>query len=97
MYLLDTDWLIQALADREPAARTLYTLTGSQIRVSVVSIGEVYEGAFSSVNPQAHLMKVRRFLDAYPTLNLSDEIMERFAEVRRFFAARDSLTLTSTS
>lgn len=84
MYLLDTDWVIQALANREPAAHTLYMLKGSQVRVSVVSIGEVYEGAFNSVNPRAHLARMRRFLDAYPALPISEAIMERFAEIRAF-------------
>lgn len=52
MYLLDTDWVIQALARREPAAQTLERLTGSRVYVSYVTLGEVYERAFTSVNPR---------------------------------------------
>ncbi len=35
MYLLDTDWIIQALGGREPAAQTLRQLAGSRIHISI--------------------------------------------------------------
>lgn len=82
MYLLDTDWVFQALARREPAARTLESLTGSRVYVSYVTLGEVYERAFTSSNPQAHLVGFRHFLSAYRLLGLDDALMERFAETR---------------
>jgi len=56
MYLLDADWIIQTLGNRQPAVQTLERLAGSPIYVSYVTIGEVYEQAFLSANPQAHLM-----------------------------------------
>ena len=52
MYLLDTDWIIQALGDRQPALRTLDQLAGSRIFVSYITIGEIYEPAFNSANPK---------------------------------------------
>jgi tRNA(fMet)-specific endonuclease VapC len=82
MYLLDTDWVIQALAQRQPAAQTLERLTGSRVFVSYVTLGEVYERAFTSSNPQAYLISFRHFLSAYRLLGLSDPLMERFAEMR---------------
>lgn len=82
MYLLDTDWVIQALARRGPALDLLGTLAGATIYVSYVSLDELYEGAYRSSNPGAHLAAFRRFLVAYPPLNLSDSLMERFAETR---------------
>lgn len=88
MYLLDTDWVIQALARREPAARTLERLTGSSVYVSYVTLGEVYERAFTSSNPQAHLVSFRHFLSAFRLLGLSDPLMERFAETRALLRRR---------
>jgi predicted nucleic acid-binding protein len=88
MYLLDTDWVIQALARREPAARTLERLTDSRVYVSYVTLGEVYERAFGSANPQAHLAGFRHFLSAYNLLGLSDPVMERFAETRALLRRR---------
>ena len=88
MYLLDTDWVIQALARRQPAARTLERLTGSRVYISYVTLGEVYERAFTSTNPQAHLVGFRHFLSAFRLLGLSDPVMERFAETRAFLRKR---------
>jgi tRNA(fMet)-specific endonuclease VapC len=91
MYLLDTDWAIQALGHREPAARTMELLAGSRIHVSLITIGELYDKAFVTVNPRAQLMSFRQFLLPYNVLNLSDEIMERFAEIRAFLRRRGQL------
>lgn len=55
MYLLDTDWIIQALTGREPARRTRRHLAGVPVFVSLISIGELYERAFVSANSQAHI------------------------------------------
>ena len=87
MYLLDTDWAIQALGHREPAARTMELLAGSRIHVSLITIGELYDKAFVTVNPHAQLMSFRQFLLPYKVLNLSDDIMERFAEMARWLPA----------
>lgn len=88
MYLLDTDWVIQALARREPAASTVVLLAGANVYVSVVTLGEVYEGAFASSNPQARMAGFRRFLDAMTLLYVSEPIMEVFAETRAHLRRR---------
>jgi predicted nucleic acid-binding protein len=88
MFLLDTDWIIQALAAKQPAARTLERLIGSPVFVSYITLGEVYESAFLTANPQAHLIGFRHFLGGYPSLGLDDQIMERFAETRAFLRRR---------
>jgi tRNA(fMet)-specific endonuclease VapC len=91
MYLLDTDWIIQALANRQPALRTLERLATSRTYVSYVSVGEVYERAFSFPNPQAHLVEFRFFLSTYQPLTLNESIMERFAESRSHLRRRGQL------
>ena len=88
MYLLDTDWVIQALAKRQPALGTLDRLAGSRVYVSYVTLGEVYERAFRSANPQAHLAGFRHFLAFYWLLGLSEPLMERFAETRALLRRR---------
>ena len=91
MYLLDSDWIIQALGNRQPALRTLDRLSSSRIYVSYITVGEIYERAFDSVNPEAHLLSFRQFLSAYRVLTLSDPIMERLAETRWFLRRRGQL------
>lgn len=91
MYLLDADWIIQTLANRQPAVATLERLAGSRIYVSYITVGEIYERAFSYANPQAHLVSFRHFLSPYRVLGLDDPIMERFAETRAFLRKRGQL------
>lgn len=91
MYLLDTDWIIQALAGREPALRTLRRLEGARIYVSYIAVGEIYERAFVSANPQAHMVTFRQFLSPYHLLTLTDPIMDRFAEMRAYLRRRGQL------
>ncbi|MDQ3412979.1 MAG: type II toxin-antitoxin system VapC family toxin [Chloroflexota bacterium] len=91
MYLLDTDWIIEAFGGRQPATQSLDRLANSPIYVTYVSVGEVYERAFQSVSPQAHLVSVRQFLGEYQMLTLTDSIMERFAELRFFLRRRGQL------
>lgn len=91
MYLLDTDWIIQALAGREPALRTLRDVAGSHVFVSLITIGELYERAFVSANPQAHLRDLRQFMAPHRHLGLSDPIMERFAETRATLRRRGQI------
>ncbi len=90
-YLLDTDWAIQALHGRAAAVATLGRLTPHRVAVSVVTLGELHEGAFRSSNPIAHIESLRRFLHPYPMLNLNEPIMQRFGEYRAFLRRRGAL------
>ena len=90
-YILDADIIIQALADRGQAANTISRLAPQGMSVSWVTVGEVYEGAFRSPNPQAHLQSFREFLHPFRLLDLSDPVMERFAEIRAHLRRRGEL------
>ncbi len=69
-YLLDADWIIQSLGRRPQAARVLDELAPEGVFVNWVTVGEVYEGAFRSSNPQAHLDAFRRFLRPFREIDL---------------------------
>ncbi|HZS00279.1 MAG TPA: type II toxin-antitoxin system VapC family toxin [Chloroflexota bacterium] len=90
-YLIDTDWAIDALGGRERAARILERLGTQRPHVSLISVAEIYDVAFNSPNPDAHLARSRRFLSAFQVLGLSDQIAERFAETRAFLRRRGLL------
>lgn len=81
-YLLDADWVIHALAGNPKAVSTLRSLAPQRISISLITVGEIYEGAFNSPNPPAQLDVYRRFLAPFNQLNLNDAIMARFAETR---------------
>ncbi len=90
-YLLDADFSIQALAGRLRATTAINMLASSGISISLITVGEIYEGAFGSPNPQAHLDTFRRFLSPYRILNLNEPIMERFAETRAYLRRRGEI------
>lgn len=58
---MDSDWAIQALGGRQPAAGVLRRLDPRQTALSVVSVGEMEEGAYGWPNPELHLQRFRRF------------------------------------
>jgi tRNA(fMet)-specific endonuclease VapC len=90
-YLIDTDWLIHAFAGREVAVNTLRRLAPQCPSVSLITIAEVYDAAFNSPNPTAHLANSRQFLGQFQPLGLNDQIAERFAETRSFLRRRGML------
>lgn len=90
-YLLDTDWIIQALTNHPHTVVTLNRLAHFGIAISLISIGEVYEGAFRSSNPQEHLKSFRQFATPFHILNLNDDIMEQLAEIRAFLRRHGKL------
>jgi predicted nucleic acid-binding protein len=90
-YLLDADWVIDALVDRRNAAETLTQLSPEGIAISLVTVGEIYEGAYGHSDPQAHLATLREFLHPLHKLNLNNSIVERFAETRAFLRSRGQI------
>lgn len=90
-YLLDADFIIQALAGRSDVPATLAHLASEGIAISWVTVGEVYEGAFQSPDPKRHLDAFREFLSPFVILGLDDPIMERFARIRTHLRRRGEL------
>ena len=81
-YLLDTDWAIHAFGGRHRAATLLDRLVPERVAVSLVSVGELYDGAYGYANHQAHLERIREFLASFTITGLNDPIMQTFGELR---------------
>lgn len=81
-YLLDTDWIVDVLHGQAAATDTLLQLAPQGLAVSLISYGELYEGAYFSRDPQAALAALQTFLTGKEFLPLTPAIMERFALVR---------------
>src|SRR5579864_8795988 len=90
-YILDADWIINALAGRNQAVSTLNRIAGDRICVSWITVGEVYERAYDFPNPEPHLEAFRRFFSPFVILNLDAPIMERFAEIRSYLRHRGTI------
>jgi tRNA(fMet)-specific endonuclease VapC len=61
------------------------------LAISLVTLAELYEAAYSSVNPDADLSIYRKFLLPVRKLSLTEPIVERFAEIRSFLRRRGQL------
>lgn len=81
-YLVDSDWLIDAVGGIPLAVSTLARLSAEGLAVSIIAVAEVYEGAFGLADPEITLASFREFLSDYTTLPLSDSIVERIARLR---------------
>lgn len=90
-YLLDTDWVIQAFGGREPATSTLQRFARLGVAVSRVTFAELYHGAYMSIDPRAGGIEIRRFLDPYRPIEITDQIAERFGEIRADLQRRGEL------
>jgi tRNA(fMet)-specific endonuclease VapC len=82
MYLVDSDWLIDATGGKPAATDFLAQLSAGGLAVSIIAVAEVYEGAFGVSHSAAMLAAYREFLSAYAILPLTDAIVERFARLR---------------
>ncbi len=82
-YLVDSDWIIDALAGIPSAVSALKQHAHQQaLAVSIVSFGELFDGAFDLPDPAQHIASYRRFLSGFIVLGLNDPIMELFARHR---------------
>ena len=52
------------------------------VAVSIISLGELYEGAYRDPAPEPRLAGMRRFLAGYQILGLSEDAMVVFARER---------------
>jgi tRNA(fMet)-specific endonuclease VapC len=81
-YLVDSDWLIDVRANILPAYEMINRLSADGVATSIITVGELYDGAIGSADSAATLMSLRQVLGAFPVLPLNDAIMEAFAPIR---------------
>ena len=90
-YLVDSHWLIDAFLGIPAAVNLLARLRGEGLAVSIVSYGELFEGAIGAPDPAVELARFRRFLGRLALMPLDDTIMERFARIRADLRRRGQL------
>lgn len=82
LYLVDTDWIIQVLRGDEHAASRLEELAASGLSISVITYGELYQGAYYARNQQQALEELSLMLSGIDLMTLTRPVMERFGIVR---------------
>jgi predicted nucleic acid-binding protein len=81
-YLVDTDWLINSYRGAQLATETIRELSPDGLAVSIITVGELYEGAMTSSNPDGELAVFDHLLEPFATLPLDNACMQYFARVR---------------
>jgi tRNA(fMet)-specific endonuclease VapC len=90
-YLVDSDWLIDAFLGVPTAVNLLAMLRDEGLAVSIISYGELFEGALGAPDPATELARFRRFLARLALLSLDDRTMERFSRLRAELRRRGQL------
>lgn len=81
-YLIDTDWAIDYLGDRDPAASRVEGLRAEGVGLSIVSLAELYEGVYNSKDPEVSERKLLGFLSGVTILGIDEEVCKIFGRER---------------
>ena len=90
-YLVDSDWGIDYMHQREQVVRRIEELRPDGLGLSIVSVAELYEGAFYSTDPQAEILALRNFLADFEIVHLDEEICQIFGQQRRRLRAEGNI------
>jgi len=81
-YLIDTDWTIHYLNGKQSIVDRLTVLRKEGLAISVISLAEVYEGVYYSLNPKSSQEGLSNFLKLVSILPDNDEIAKIFGKER---------------
>lgn len=90
-YLVDTDWIINGLKGRREELAILEGHRDEGLGVSVITLGELYEGAYGNPQPDVHIAIFQDFLTLFTVLPLSDETMRSFGRLRAMLRQQGTL------
>lgn len=81
-YLVETDRAADWLKGRPDAVELLRSLAPEGLAISLISLGELYEGIYFGRDPAGNEKSLRAFLRFVDVLPLNRPIMKRFARIR---------------
>lgn len=91
MYLIDTDWIIDYLNDREVIVKEIQEKFGVGLNISIISLAELYEGIYGSENFEENEKELDEFLIGVTVLELTKDICKNFGELRNELRKRGEL------
>ncbi len=90
-YLVDSDWVVDYLAGKQHAISLLSSVWPDGIAISLIALGEIYEGIYYGRDPQRSEAVFHLFLRSVDVLPLNRSIMQRFARIRGDLRAKGQL------
>jgi tRNA(fMet)-specific endonuclease VapC len=82
MFLLDTDTIIYSLKGNKRVVGNLEGHQHDPLQISVISLMELYYGAYKSQKKNANIAKVRRIEKSFPTIPVDFFISETFGMIK---------------
>lgn len=90
-YLVDSDYLINALAGKPETIHTIKRLAPYKLAISIISVGELYHGIYATTNPQAHAAILQQFIAPFRVFTLTEPVMVLFGEIRAHLARQGEI------
>jgi len=81
-YLVDSDWIADYLVGKQEAVALLDALVSDGLAVSLITLGEIYEGIYYGRDPKQSEAGFHQFLTGVRALPLTRPIVQRFARIR---------------
>ena len=82
MYLLDTDIVIYSLKGHSAVKKNLERNLHAALKISIVTLMELYYGAYKSQKVASNIGKIKRIEDAVEIIALGRESAEIFAMLK---------------
>ncbi len=87
-YLVDSDWVVDHLADDPPAIRLLERLAPEKVAISIVTYLEACEGIERSPDRRVAEAKIAAFVSRIPVISLSRVVARRCAQLRHILRSQ---------
>lgn len=81
-YLLDTDTCIYWLKGRQSVMERLLAVEREQVAICVITVAELYYGAYNSSRVLENLARATLFVQQLPVLPLNNNALKRFGELK---------------
>jgi tRNA(fMet)-specific endonuclease VapC len=81
-FLIDTDWVIDHFNGVAQVTRRLQGLEPQGLGLSIISVAELWEGAYFSRDPKRSQVMLEDFLSGVMILGLDEGICKRFGQLR---------------
>ena len=79
-YLVDTDWIILHFRGNREVARRIEELTPEGIGISVVSMGELYEGVYKASDSTRSEEALQLVLSEIDVVHIDDEVCRIYGQ-----------------
>lgn len=77
-YLADTSWVVEHLRGNQEVTDRLNSLGNEVVSISIITVAELYVGAYRSSNLTRTLSAIRDFIGEVVILDIDDDICLRF-------------------